>query len=158
MDKFNKALKYSFILLKYRARAKKEIFTRLKQKGYTESCSKNVVKFLEGNNYLNDEIFVRLFTDAALEKNWGPLKIVCKLKRLGISENLCKRLGRQNGVFNEKIRDIIKEKWRHHKEQSKKISKTTIQQKIIQYLTYKGFMYDDIHRCLQEFFESGGEE
>ncbi|MCK5393411.1 MAG: hypothetical protein KAI91_03675, partial [Candidatus Omnitrophica bacterium] len=31
---FNKALKYSLLLLKYRARTKKEICQRLKQKGW----------------------------------------------------------------------------------------------------------------------------
>lgn len=156
MDRFNKALEYSFLLLRCRARTRKEICTRLKQKGYDIHCVEKVVKFLEDNNYLNDKVFVRLFIDYSLENNWGPLKVKFKLKNLGIPDSLCKEISNNDIVFNEKIRELAKARWNHHRKQGKKIIPMVLQKKIIQYIVSRGFLYEDVDRQLQEFFEKDG--
>ncbi len=69
-DCFNKALQYSLLLLKYRARTKKEIFRRLKEKGWKNLLITKVVNYLNENKYLNDNEFVELFIESSLNKGW----------------------------------------------------------------------------------------
>tara|TARA_B100000315_G_C14506483_1_gene554858 strand:- start:77 stop:556 length:480 start_codon:yes stop_codon:yes gene_type:complete len=143
---FNKALNYSFLLLKYRARSRSEIISRLKQKGYNPSTRKQILNYLEENNYINDEDFVRLFVSNSLEKGWGPIKIDFNLKKLGISSQLRKHALGGDFAYGDMVREIIHKKLEHYKVRRPSLSAENTWQKIVMHLARKGFDYKVINQ------------
>ncbi|NQT28519.1 MAG: RecX family transcriptional regulator [Candidatus Omnitrophica bacterium] len=149
MNNFNKALNYSFLLLKYRARSTNEIVSRLKRRGYTPTVRQKVVDYLEENNYLNDEEFARLYVNCSLEKGWGPIRIDFNLMKLGISEALCKQVLEGDFACNSRIREIIEEKLEYYKRTKPSLPEPKIWQKIVLHLGRKGFDYKVINQEIE---------
>jgi len=145
---FNKALNYSFFLLKYRARSKAEIGLRLKKKGYSSDIIEQTINYLEENNYINDEDFVKNYAAYAQDKGWGPRKIDFNLKKLGISDELRKFALEVNSDYKGKIREIIMQKITHYKKSG--IPQQKIWQRILRSLVAKGFNCEDIFREMKD--------
>lgn len=139
MEDFNKALNYSFLLLKYRARSRNEIISRLKKKEYAPLVREKVVNYLEENNYINDEEFVHLFLSYSLEKGWGPVRIDFHLVKLGISPQLRKQALREYSTYDDRVREIIQKKLEYYKAKKPAIPAPKIWQKIGMHLARKGF-------------------
>ena len=149
MEDFNKALNYSFLLLKYRARSRNEIISRLKRKGYALAVREKIVDYLEENNYINDEEFAHLFVSYSLEKGWGPVRIDFNLKRLGISLQLRKQVLKENSAYNDKVREIIERKLEYYKIRKPSLPAPKIWQKIVMHLMRKGFDYKVINQEME---------
>ncbi|UCG35179.1 MAG: regulatory protein RecX [Candidatus Omnitrophota bacterium] len=144
---FDKALGYAFLLLKYRARSKKEIIDRLKRKGYPPSSTDKVIAYLQEYNYLNDEEFARMFVSSSLEKGWGPRRIKFEFKKLGVGPKIFERFLATRDFKDkkkEKIHQLIERKIQFYK------GKKNSTQKIIRFLVGKGFEYDEIFKALDE--------
>jgi len=146
LEDFNKALNYSFLLLKYRARSRNEIVSRLKQKGYAPKIREEIVDYLEENNYINDEEFTHLFVSHSLEKGWGPVRIDFNLKRFGISPQLRKQVLGRDFAYNARVREIIERKLEHYKKRKTPLPAPKIWQKIVMHLARKGFDYKVINQ------------
>ena len=143
MKDFAKALSYSFLLLKYRARSRHEIEQRLKRKKYIPSVIKKVSEYLEENKYLDDCDFAASFTAAALEKGWGQKKIFFSLKKLGISQEFIEQALADKEPFKKKIEALIQQKINQcHGQQ--------VEQKLLRFLVSKGFSYQDIMSAIEE--------
>lgn len=140
---FKKALKYSFLLLKYRARSKNEVISRLKRKKFSSPITDKVLAYLEEKKYIDDNEFARLFASFRGEKGWGQKKIAFSLKKLGISEDLIKEVLGDRGTFKRKIRELIEEKKNCYKAPER-------YKKILRLLSSRGFDYDDIQEALRE--------
>ena len=149
MKDFNKALSYSFLLLKHRDRSSSEIISRFKIKGYSPAIRKQVIEYLKENNYINDEKFARLFVDCSVEKGWGPIRIEFNLRKLGISFQLRKQVLKKSGVYNEKIAEIIQKKLTYYRAKKPIIPAQKIWQKIVAHLRRRGFEYGDICQKLR---------
>jgi regulatory protein len=143
LDNFKKALNYAFLLLKYRPRAKKELFSRLKKKGYSASVIDKVLTYLEENKYINDENFTKEFVSSCLNKGWGKKKIEFHLKKLGICEELIEEVLEKKN-FREKLKELIKKKVVHFR------GKGNLYQKILKYFLSKGFDYYQIIEELEK--------
>lgn len=143
MKEFNKALNYSFSLLKYRARSRSEIESRLRLKGYDSSIIEKVVKYLQEANFINDCEFTRLFTVWKQEKGWGERKIALALRRLGIDEDLISEVLRDKEIFRKKIKELVEKKINYYKGPNK-------YQKILKYLVSRGFNYSDAKTALSQ--------
>jgi len=141
---FDKALNYAFLLLRYRARSKAEIDSRLKQKKYAPSVREQVLKYLEENNYLNDKEFAYSFAEYSFEKGWGPRRIDFKLKELGISPQLRKQVLDKDFAYNDRIREIIQSKLKYYKSSKPVLSAEKVWQKIAMHLARRGFDYSAI--------------
>jgi len=150
---FNKALNYSFLLLKYRARSRNEIISRLKKKGYTLAIRERTVDYLEENNYINDREFAHLFVSYSLEKGWGPVRIDFNLKKLGISEALRKQALEGDFAYNDRVREIIERKLEHYKRRKPSLEAAKIWQKIVMHLVRKGFDYKIINQEMDNLGE-----
>ena len=146
MKNFNKALSYSFLLLKYRARSRNEIVFRLKNKGYASAVREKVVSYLKENNYINDKEFTRLFVSYSLEKGWGPVRIDFNLKRLGISPQLRKQALALDFDYSDRVREIITKKLEDYKKKKPPLPRLKIWQKITTHLARKGFDYKIINQ------------
>ncbi len=143
MKEFNKALNYSFSLLKYRARSKSEIESRLKLKGYDSSIIVRVIKYLQEANFINDCEFTRLFTAWKQEKGWGERKIALALKRLGVDKDLINEALRDKEIFRKKIKELIERKINYYQGENR-------YQKILRYLISRGFSYSDARAALNQ--------
>lgn len=138
MQDYNKALNYSYLLLKYRPRARREIIDRLSKKGYPASVIDKVLSSLESYNYINDEEFSRMFVSSGRLKGWGRKKIDYALKRFDITEALRKEALKDKEIFREDLKGLIKKKLFRYKE------KKNAYQKIVRYFAARGFDYSDI--------------
>ncbi|MFA5272258.1 MAG: regulatory protein RecX [Candidatus Omnitrophota bacterium] len=144
MENYNKALNYSYLLLKYRPRARREIVERLSKKGYPSSVIDKVVSSLESYNYINDEEFTCLFVASSRLKGWGRKKIDYALKRFGITENLRKEALKDKLKFRQDLKELIKKKVFRYKE------KKNAYQKIVRHFASRGFDYSDIVKELED--------
>ena len=144
---FDKALKYAFLLLKYRARSKKEIIDRLRRKGYPPSPIDKVIVFLEGYNYLNDEEFARMFVSSSVQKGWGERRIEFELKKLGVAPKFFESLLKSKDFKEKKRQNLYQliERKMHFYE-----GKKNRPQKIIRFLVGKGFECDEIFKAMNE--------
>lgn len=114
------------------------MISRLKRKGYSPAARERTVEYLEENNYINDEEFVRLFLELSFEKDWGPVRIDFNLKRLGVSTGLRKKVLKENSDCSRRVREIIERKLENYKK-IKPLPEPKIWQKIIMHLMRKGF-------------------
>jgi len=146
LKNFTKALNYAFLLLKYRARSRHEIVSRLKEKGYSLVISGKVIGYLKENNYINDKKFTCLFVVNALDKDWGPVRIDSNLKKLGISVQLRKQALKENSDYTDRVRDIIEKRLEYYQKIKPNASVVKIWQKIVMYLVRKGFDYATINK------------
>jgi len=144
---FDKALRYAFLLLKYRARSKKEINDRLKRKGYSSSLIDKVIEYLQEYNYLNDEEFARMFVSSSVEKGWGQRRIKFEFKKFGVEPKIYERFLATRAFKDkkkEKINQLIERKMKFYK------GKKNSTQKVIRFLLGKGFEYDEIFKALDQ--------
>jgi len=143
---FNKALDYSFLLLKYRARTKKEIINRLKIKKFTLSVINKVIKSLTDYGYINDADFASVFIKEKINKGFSKRKIYFGLRKLGVSEEITKAgiagIDRKNYI--EGMRMIAGKKLKQYSDSENK------SYKLFCYLAQRGFTTDEIKEVLDE--------
>ncbi|MFH1505207.1 MAG: regulatory protein RecX [Candidatus Omnitrophota bacterium] len=141
---FERTLKYSFLLLKYRARSRSEIVSCLGKKRFDQAVIDKVLAFLEENNYINDKEFASHFVSFFKQEGWGPKKIILKLQKLGIAEDLIEDTLKDKLGFRQRMKELIEEKTGQDKSLAN-------QQKLFRFLLSRGFSYDDICQALGEY-------
>ena len=84
-----KANDYALNLLSYRARSEKEIYDKLKGKGYEDSIINATINMLQRYNFINDVEYAKMFVREKmnLSKN-GSYKIKQKLYLKGINRDI----------------------------------------------------------------------
>jgi len=83
------ALKSALNLIRFRIRSEKELFYKLKEKGYDVDTINDTVQKLKENKLLDDRIFAKCFSyDKAALDGKGPQGIRYELKEYGISEDI----------------------------------------------------------------------
>ena len=143
---YYKALNYSFLLLKYRSRAKKELIERLKAKNFSITDISKVIKYLSDQGYIDDENFVLEFINEKLAKGFGRRKISFDLLRLGVELKLIddKLNSINKKKYMIKIKDILAIKEQHCQNEKNK------QRKAFNYLKQRGFTADEINQALND--------
>ncbi len=140
---YDEALKY----LKTKMRSKKEMYDYLKKKEYEDSNIMDVIKMLEKQKYLNDEIYTQaLINDRIHLSNDGPYKI----KKVLIENNIKKEvIDKYMYIYDEtlqieRIEKFIQKKIKtnHNK------SKTMLKQKIMMDLNQLGYSTNLIKNAL----------
>ena len=157
-EAYYKSLKY--ISVKYRT--KKEIVKYLEKYDYDKTIIENIIKQLEKENYINEEIYAKAYiTDEINLKNNGPLKIEKDLVNLGIQKDVINKYIKifTNELITEKINKIINKEIKLNKNKSLYVIKNKISNKLIN-LGYdkKDFIYllenikiDEKERYEQEY-------
>lgn len=80
---------YSLKLITIKDRTKKEIYEKLKQKGYDESTITQEISFLEEYGYINDSNYAQKFiNDCVNIKKWGEKRIYSELIKKGINREI----------------------------------------------------------------------
>ncbi|OPX30598.1 MAG: hypothetical protein B1H08_01235 [Candidatus Omnitrophica bacterium 4484_171] len=143
---FNKALNYSFLLLKYRARTRKEIINRLKLKKFPTPVIEKVIESLDDYGYINDANFTSAFIREKINKGLSKRKIYFDLKRLGVSEEIIKEgiSCINNDDYTKAIRKLVIKKSKQYSGLDNK------NYRLFRYLAQRGFSVDEIREVLNE--------
>ena len=85
--------KYLLRLLSRRIYSRYEISRKLDNKGYPEKIIANLVFWLEDNNYINDELFAKMWAQFRLQnKPIGRYKLNQELRIKGIKQDIIKKV------------------------------------------------------------------
>ena len=86
------------IALKYLSRAPRsvrEVELKLKGKDIGENTIKKTINYLLERGYLNDEVFAKQRADSKIKSSlWGRNRVIHDLKQKGISEEIIKRISK----------------------------------------------------------------
>lgn len=88
IDSLQKAKNYAFLLLKYRLRSEKEIYTRLKKKKFDATIIEEILSFLKNNNFINDDYFTKAWIESRLSKSISLRRLKEELKIKGIDKEI----------------------------------------------------------------------
>jgi len=132
------ALRYTFLLLKYRPRSEKELTLRLKRKGFALDLIQAALRFLREKRFIDDKSFARLWTQARLRRPFGPARIKQELKIKGISSEIIEEILKeqlQHYDENELILALAKKRLLH----LKGLPREKRRQRLYAYLVRRGF-------------------
>jgi len=92
-DKTIRGKEYLLRLLSRRIYSRYEISRKLNNKGYPEKIIANLVFWLEDNNYINDELFAKMWAQFRLEnKPIGRYKLNQELRIKGIKQDIIQKV------------------------------------------------------------------
>lgn len=100
-DELQKAIAYSFLLLKYRLRSETEIRSRLKRKKFEPDIVEAAVSFLKNKDFISDREFARAWMESRIKRRCGLRRIREELKLKGISAGLIEETLRSAQDYNE---------------------------------------------------------
>jgi len=141
-EEFHKALRYSFLLLKYRERSNREMETRLRRKKFSSSVIEEVIQYLKKNSLIDDKRFALKYAEEKFSHGFGKKVISFQLRRLGIEPSLIEEAIAQ---VEEKIdtQKILKEL-------IARLKKKKTKEKIFRYLFEHGFSYSQIEKAYED--------
>jgi regulatory protein len=147
LESFARALRYAFLLLKYRARSSEEIRARLLRRRYPSDIIRSVLAYLEEHGFIDDEEFALTFMRERLAEGWGPRKIVFALKRFGVPDEFIeKALAVQGARLQKKaLRDLIERKIERYK------ARPDWFPRMYRYLAQRGFEAYQIREVLNDY-------
>lgn len=108
-----KAKNYCFLLLKFRQRSEKEIYSRLKSKKFDEEIIRAACKSLKDSGFIDDNAFTKDWIAWRLKKPFGLERIKQELKLKGIADSLIESsIGEIRGSYSQEdtILKVIKAK------------------------------------------------
>ncbi len=88
LDPFEKAKNYCFLLLKFRLRSEKELYSRLKKKKFDEAIIRKILDFLKEKKFIDDICFSRAWADSRVKKGFGIRRISQELALKGVDKSL----------------------------------------------------------------------
>jgi len=125
-------------LLSYRARSTGEMRDYLKRKGYDEEVSESVIEYLTSKAFLNDEDFAKQWIENRVSiKKASVRQIRSELRAKKVSSSIISKLLDDEPINEvDTIRELIEKKKSHTKYQD--------EEKLMQFLSRRGFSYDKI--------------
>lgn len=98
-------------LLSRRDHSKKELFTKLKEKGYSKGAQAAIER-LEAGGYVDDERFCRLYAAELVRlKGYGKRRVEQELYRKGIDRDTVYNVLEEISFDNDALIDIIKRRY-----------------------------------------------
>ena len=134
-------------LLSRRDHSEKEIFCKLKEKGYAEGAEEAVEK-LKKSGYLDDERFCRIYVSELLRlKGYGKRRIEQELYRKGIARETIQNVMDEISFDSDALSDIIRRKYLD------RMSDEKGRQKAFNALLRLGYSYSEIRDALKNLDE-----
>ncbi|MBF1300446.1 regulatory protein RecX [Parvimonas micra] len=131
-------------------KTKYEVRLKLKENGFAEEVIDEVLDILEKEEYLNDKIYCEIFIEDKKKLNgYGKNKIKSLLIQKGISKNIFEDF-LDEFEYDEEFDNALKMGIKKLNLLSNEEDKFKKKQKIINYLTYRGFGFDVINDVLKE--------
>ncbi|HNX81187.1 MAG TPA: regulatory protein RecX [Candidatus Omnitrophota bacterium] len=145
-----KALRYAFLLLKYRLRSEDEIRQRLLRKKFELPLVEGVIVFLREKKFLDDTIFTRSWIQSRIARSLGLRRIALELKRKGVDQDIIQA---QVALVTEKYREdkTVEEIAARRMKQLVRIEPRKAKARLYQYLARRGFSPDVIIDAVHKF-------
>ena len=126
------------MLLKFRLRSEKELYSRLKKKGFDEVVIKETLSFLKEKSFIDDRIFAKAWIESRLKRPLGIRRIEVELKAKGIDKEIIDNqieAVKQGYSEEDIVSRIAQERFRKLKD----IEPQKAKRRIFAYLLYRGF-------------------
>lgn len=131
-------------------KTKYEVRLKLKENGFAEEVIDEVLDILEKEEYLNDKVYCEIFIEDKKKLNgYGKNKIKSLLIQKGISKNIFEDFLNEF-EYDEEFDNALKMGIKKLELLSNEEDNFKKKQKIIDYLTYRGFGFDVINDVLKE--------
>lgn len=131
-------------------KTKYEVRLKLKENGFAEDVIDEVLDILEKEEYLNDKVYCEIFIENKKKLNgYGKNKIKSLLIQKGISKNIFEDFLNEF-EYDEEFDNALKMGIKKLELLSNEEDNFKKKQKIINYLTYRGFGFDVINDVLKE--------
>ena len=131
-------------------KTKYEVRLKLKENGFAEDVIDEVLDILEKEEYLNDKVYCEIFIEDKKKLNgYGKNKIKSLLIQKGISKNIFEDFLNEF-EYDEEFDNALKMGIKKLELLSNEEDNFKKKQKIINYLTYRGFGFDVINDVLRE--------
>ena len=131
-------------------KTKYEVRLKLKENGFAEDVIDEVLDILENEEYLNDRVYCEIFIEDKKKLNgYGKNKIKSLLIQKGISKNIFEDFLNEF-EYDEEFDNALKMGIKKLELLSNEEDNFKKKQKIINYLTYRGFGFDVINDVLKE--------
>lgn len=131
-------------------KTKYEVRLKLKENGFAEDVIDEVLDILEKEEYLNDKVYCEIFIEDKKKINgYGKNKIKSLLIQKGISKNIFEDFLNEF-EYDEEFDNALKMGIKKLELLSNEEDNFKKKQKIINYLTYRGFGFDVINDVLKE--------
>ncbi len=131
------ARSYALLLLRYRARSRRELERRLLSKGYSRKEVDEVLDWLDEVGYLDDMELARDYVRAGVERGWSRIRIMRGL--------------RERGLGDEAISEAMEE---YDEDRVVEVLRRRLagrgREEIIKFLRNRGFGWDIIRRVLSD--------
>ncbi|AFK86851.1 MULTISPECIES: regulatory protein RecX [Thermoanaerobacterium] len=138
---FKNAYNDAIRILSYNMKTKKELWEKLRLKGYSDSVIGDVINKLIDLHYLDDEYYAEVYVKEKKERLFSKYRIYNELIRKGIEPSLIEfKLSELYDDETEVIQKLIR----------KKSISTNDKLKIKNYLYRKGFKIEDINKVLSD--------
>lgn len=133
-------------LLNTMGRTEEQLRQKLKQGGYTDEITEAAISYVKSFGYINDDAYARNLIESRKDKK-SRKEIYAQLIQKGLDKDIIDQAfeecyGKEDA--KEAIAEIIRKK--RYDPQTADRKET---QKILGYLTRKGFGYDDIRQVIQ---------
>src|SRR5690554_5096070 len=143
---YHKTLNY----LSYKMRTEGEIKAYLEKNNCCEPTITEIINRLKKLNYLNDKVYSDLYVKQQFDVNKkGPLLIKKKLLAKDIKEGIIKKS--LEYINDEKINNNINSLISYFDRLNKKKTINQLKKTIFRNLLSKGYNYDDIFSCINNF-------
>ena len=131
-------------------KTKYEVRLKLNENGFAEDVIDEVLDILEKEEYLNDKVYCEIFIEDKKKLNgYGKNKIKSLLIQKGISKNIFEDFLNEF-EYDEEFDNALKMGIKKLELLSNEEDNFKKKQKIINYLTYRGFGFDVINDVLKE--------
>ncbi len=149
-DNFQKALKYAFLLLRYRDRSEKEIVQRLTKKGFSEDACSRVGSYLVEKGFVDDSRFAESLKRTAVEqKHLGKKGVVYFLLSKGIPAEIAADISGDEDEYIETAGAFVEKKLK----QMKGLDSLTAKRRLWGALARKGYSPDAIRKVLIKYLD-----
>lgn len=142
-----RAKKRAMHLLERQDRTEKQLYDKLKQNGYPESCIEEAVSYVKSYHYIDDLRYARNYIRYHQEKK-SLQRLKMDLMRKGVSKEVIEAAIEEEYLFDEKckIREILEKK--HY---SNETMDENAKRKIYQFLLRRGFKSSDVLSVMREY-------
>jgi regulatory protein len=138
LDSFTKAKNYAFLLLKFRLRSERELYSRLKKKDFPESIIRKTISFLKEKGFIDDSVFAKNWISSRLKRPFGLRRITQELKLKGVDrEVIAQQVQGLKGNYCEE--KVVEEIARFKLNKLKNVEPQKARSRLYGYLIRRGF-------------------
>lgn len=144
----NKVINHALKLLSYRQRSEKEIYDKLKEKGYDLDKIDNAIQYCIERNYINDKVFAETFIRDKMNINkLGSQRIKYELIGKGVSKDIIDQvLAPDYDVELEMAMELALKKMPSYKNEDY----NAIYRKLGGYLQRRGYSFDVVRQVINK--------